>query len=504
MKVKDDNRLLEEAIEKIIAKAREFGLDFYSMYFEICPAEIIYTFGAYGMPTRFSHWSFGKAYQKMKTQYDYNLSRIYELVINSDPCYAFLLEGNTLIQNKLVVAHVLAHCDFFKNNAFFRHTSRGMVESMASAANRFREYEFKYGKQKVETFLDSVISVQEHIDPYRYIKGGGAALGDGEKEWCGGGGCGEGGGCACAGKGEQGCGGKKGQSGHGPKGEKETPYDDLWNLDKTDTGGGQDEKVKKFPENPDKDLLLFIMKHARDLEDWQRDAISVIRDEMLYFWPQMETKIMNEGWASYWHLRILRELDLDEEEVIEFSKMHAGVVQSSKMRLNPYLLGLKIFEDIEKRWNNPTAEERERYGRRGGEGRQKIFEVRETENDISFIRNYLTKELMEEMDLYLFKKVGYDWKVTDKEWEVVRDNIVTGMANCAYPYLVVEEGDFNKRGELYLKHQYEGVELDVFYLERTLPHVYKLWGRPVHLETMLDNKKVLFSYNGDKGTKKFI
>jgi len=123
------------------------------------------------MPTRFSHWTFGKAYQKMKTQYDYNLSRIYEMVINSDPCYAFLLDGNSLIQNKLVVAHVLAHCDFFKNNAYFRHTSRNMVETMASAANRFREYEFKYGKQKVESFLDSVIAIQEQVDPYLGIKG---------------------------------------------------------------------------------------------------------------------------------------------------------------------------------------------------------------------------------------------------------------------------------------------------------------------------------------------
>lgn len=494
MKANYEVGLLEEAIGKITARAREFGLDFYDMYFEICPSEIIYTFGAYGMPTRFSHWTFGKAYQKMKTQYDYNLSRIYELVINSDPCYGFLLEGNTLIQNKLVVAHVLAHCDFFKNNAYFRNTSRGMVEGMASAANRFRDYEFRFGKQKVEAFLDSVISIQEHIDPCRYIKGTDTARAGGEKNSCGTGACGGGGGCGCRSK----------EGGGGP-GRKDTPYDDLWDLERKDDCDCRDrEKPKKFPEHPDKDLLLFIMKHARDLEDWQRDIISVIRDEMLYFWPQMETKIMNEGWASYWHLRIMREMELDEEETLEFAKMHAGVVQSSKMRLNPYLLGLKIFEDIEKRWDSPTDEEKKRFHRKDGGGRQKIFEVRETENDVSFLRNYLTREIIEEMDLYLFKKVGYDWKITDKEWETVRDNIVAGMTNCGFPVLLVEDGDFNKRGELYLMHQYEGEEMDVFYLERTLPHVYRLWGRPVHLETVLDNKKVLFSYNGEKGTKKFI
>ena len=161
----DERRLLERAIAEITEIARGFGLDFYPMRFEICPADIIYTFGAYGMPTRFSHWSFGKAFHRMKLQYDLGLSRIYELVINSNPCYAFLLKGNSLIQNKLIVAHVLAHCDFFKNNVRFSNTSRNMVESMAASAERIRNYEMEYGKERVEQFLDQVLGVQEHIDP---------------------------------------------------------------------------------------------------------------------------------------------------------------------------------------------------------------------------------------------------------------------------------------------------------------------------------------------------
>lgn len=508
MNPQEEVKLLEEAIEKITAKAKEFGLDFYDMYFEICPSDIIYTFGAYGMPTRFSHWTFGKAYHKMKTQYDYNLSRIYELVINSNPCYAFLLEGNTLIQNKLVIAHVLAHCDFFKNNAYFKNTSKRMVESMASSADRFRNYEFKYGKQKVESFIDSVIAIQEHVDQYYRIKGPGENL-TGADKGCN---CSSGYGTGCGSGCGSGCGGGGGAKNHTCQGghhrhakKNETAYDDLWNLDNPGKSNEETEdKPKKFPEHPQKDLLLFIMEHARELEDWQRDIISVIREEMLYFWPQIQTKIMNEGWASYWHLRIMREMDLREDEAIEFSKMHSGVIQTSPTSLNPYYLGLKIFEDIEKRWDKPTPEEKEKYGRTGGEGRKKIFEVRETECDVSFIRNYLTKELIEELDLYLFKKIGYDWKITDQQWETVRDGIVRNMTNCGFPYLVVEDGDFNKRGELYLRHQYEGLELDVFYTERTLPQVYKLWGRPVHLETVVDNKKVLFSYNGERSSKKFL
>jgi len=477
MNPKDELKILEESLEKITAKAREFGLDFYDMYFEICPADIIYTFGAYGMPTRYSHWTFGKYYHKMKTQYDYNLGRIYEMVINSNPCYAFLLEGNSLIQNKLVMAHVLAHSDFFKNNAYFKNTQRDMVESMAAAAERFRKYEFEYGRDRVESFIDAAISIQEHIEPRTLVKKGEETRKNRLK-------------------------GKK-QACHFER--PETPYDDLWNIEKAQKCVCNNcKEAKKFPPEPEKDIMLFIIQNSKELEDWQRDIMSVIRQEMLYFWPQMETKIMNEGWASYWHLRIMREIDLDESETIEFAKMHSGIIQTSRTRINPYTLGLKIFEDIEKRWDDPTPEEKEKYGRPGGEGREKIFEVRATENDISFLRNYLTKELVEELDLYLYKKIGHEWKIVDKDWEAVRDSLVSSLTNCGHPYITVQDGDFNKRGELYLKHNYEGTELDVYYVEKTIPYLYTLWGRPVHLETVLDNKSILFSYNGEKGSKKFI
>ena len=161
----EEQRELEYAISDITEIAKGFGLDFYPMRYEICPADIIYTFGAYGMPTRFSHWSFGKTFNKMKMQYDFGLSKIYELVINSNPCYAFLLDGNSSVQNKLIVAHVLAHCDFFKNNARFAISNRNMVESMSAAAERISQYEMEYGTDAVERFLDAVMAIQEHIDP---------------------------------------------------------------------------------------------------------------------------------------------------------------------------------------------------------------------------------------------------------------------------------------------------------------------------------------------------
>lgn len=474
MRMKQEElKALERAIAEITEIAEGFGLDFYPMRYEICPADIIYTFGAYGMPTRFSHWSFGKQFYKMKLHYDLGLSKIYELVINSDPCYAFLLDSNSLIQNKLIVAHVLAHSDFFKNNVRFSNTKRDMVESMAATAERIKQYEHQYGKLEVEKFLDAVLAIQEHIDPSLLRPKLSWTLEDTEVY-------------------------------EEEEQAKPSPYDDLWLLDKKNKQQKQQRKKRrKFPPQPEKDVLLFIEEYSRELDDWQRDIMTMMREEMLYFWPQLETKIMNEGWASYWHQRILREMDLTSDEAIEFAKLNAGVVQPSRTSINPYYLGLKIFEDIEERWNNPT-EEMKRRGVKPGSGREKIFEVRELDSDISFLRNYLTKELVMREDMYLFQKQGKDYKIVDKNWENVRDQLVSMRVNGGFPYITVNDGDYMRNGELYLKHWYEGIELDIKYLEKVLPYIYQLWGRTVHMETMMENKPVLFTYDGKTVHRKYI
>ncbi len=428
---------LEQAIEHIVERATSFGLNFYEMRYEICPADIIYTFGAYAMPFRFSHWSFGKAFHQMKTQYDYGMSKIYELVINSDPCYAFLLDTNSVLQNKLIAAHVLAHCDFFKNNYRFRQTNRQMVASMAGFANRVQGYEQDLGRAKVERFLDAVLAIHEHVDPHP------SPVVDETSK---------------------------------PPTAPPSPYDDLWALDNLGKPVPPAPAPTPNKPKPTRDLLLFLMEHCRELGDWQRDILSSMRNEMLYFRPQMETKIMNEGWASIWHARITRELDLTPDESLEFARMHASVLAPSRFSLNPYHLGFHMFEDIERRY-----------------GREKIFEVRETETDISFIRNYLTKALCEKLDLYLFAKRGDEWRITATGWEKVRDGIVQQISNCGFPYIYAEDHDYLKRGELYLRHAYEGVELDNLYVRRTLPHVWHIWQRPVHLETVEDGQRVLYT-----------
>jgi len=243
------------------------------------------------------------------------------------------------------------------------------------------------------------------------------------------------------------------------------------------------------------------MQHAPDLEAWQRDVIAIVRQERLYFEPQIRTKVLNEGWASYWHARILRELDLTSAEYTEFAQLHAAVLAPSRRTLNPYAVGMRILEEIEQRWETPSAQDRERLGLPGGQGRQKLFEVREVESDTSCIRTYLTKSLVEELDLYIYKLVDSEWKIVENDWELVRDQLVHTLTHHGTPYIVVQDGDYQRNGELYLKHWHEGEDLDLPYAEKTLEYVYQLWGRPVHLETLSDEKPVVLNYDGRRHTR---
>jgi len=452
-----ETKAFERAIEEITEIASGFGLDFYSMRYEMCPVDTIYAFGAYAMPTRFSHWSFGKQYQKMKLQYDFGLGKIYELVINSDPCYAYLLNTNSLIQNKMIVAHVLAHSDFFKNNRCFSYTRRDMVESMGVTSRRIREYEQRNGQEAVEHFINAVLSINEYIDPGLKLPL------------------------------------PKRQADHAET-YKENFHDDL-TLASTSSPALPESTTHKKTQKAETDLLKFIHDHSPVLTDWQRDILAMLREEMLYFWPQLETKIMNEGWASYWSARIMRELDLTTDEAIEFAKLHATIVQPWHKHLNVYRLGLKILEGIEKRYDQ-LSEEGQGLGMRAYSGRAKLFEVRELESDISFIRNYLTADIVASEDLFMYTKVGDELKITSKEFVAIRDELIHSRLHGGHPYIVVIDSDGQREEELCLKHHFDGVELELNDLEKVLQYLYELWGSSVSLKTCVEGHQVIVSYDG--------
>lgn len=476
---------IERAIDEISEIALEMGYDPYPINFEVAPVHVIYELGAYALPARFSHWTFGRDYHRQKTSYEYGMSKIYEIVFNTDPCQAFLMDSNSMLSHKLTIAHVIGHCHFFKHNDYFSHTDRQMIEKVRLHRDRIARYEQEFGWREVEDFLDAVMCVEEHFDPTApTFKPRTAAQIEGDRK---------------------------------PRG-RTSDYDDLWKL------MGEDAAPKpprrKFPEEPEKDLLLFLARFGRDLEEWQRDILSMVREEMLYFLPQMRTKIMNEGFASLAHERILERYLDKPEDIWEFRRLHSGVLSPppTKGSINPYYVGFQILKDIERRWNGETADvgdepETDWLGtpkpRPVGEGWKKIFEVCDCENDVTFLRKYLTEPLVKRLDLYTYKKEeGPDgeemWVVQSTDWQQVRDEMVEGMTNFGVPVIRVEDGDYERRGELYLKHAHDGKNIDTEYAERVLRAIHRLWGRPVHLETIVEDEPTRLSFDGDENKQEAL
>src|SRR5262252_10873755 len=248
MHIDKEVKELELAIDQIWDIAtNKFGLDPFPVNFEIVPSTVMYEVGSYALPGRYSHWSFGKAYHSMKMMYDFGLSKIYEVVINANPSYGFLLETNSPIQNKMVIAHVLGHVDFFKNNVYFSRTNRRMVDEAALHSRKMSEYEFTYGRKVVEEFLDAVLSIEEHIDPNFFIR---KHIDDETK------------------------GDKKSNK---PEGR----YDDLLSheeLEQRSESANQNDERKHKPsiEAPEKDLMYFVMRNSPSLEPWQRDVMAML------------------------------------------------------------------------------------------------------------------------------------------------------------------------------------------------------------------------------------
>ncbi|MFL5661331.1 MAG: SpoVR family protein, partial [Ktedonobacteraceae bacterium] len=323
-----DIERLRDSIDCAWEEARKFGLDPFPTHFELVPASIMYEFASYGLPGRFSHWTHGKSYYRQKMQYDFGLSKIYEMVVNTNPSYAFLMEMNNLLQNTFVAAHVFGHTDFFKNNAYFQHTSRRMIDKASIHAERIAKYEFDHGKAEVERFLDAALSIQEHVD-YNLL------LSSDEPE-------------------------KKEDT----KPLKRTSeYDDLWGLDGKEKQAAEERAKKlgrppRFPEKPEKDILLFLIRHSPNLQPWQRDIIEIVRTEMLYFVPQMQTKVMNEGWACL----VGESLVLTEHGFVRYDALHEMLDRGETVTVSSGNGAQDKITDRHVRPNAPTIRLRTRRG----------------------------------------------------------------------------------------------------------------------------------------------
>lgn len=426
--------------------AEESGLDCYEQEFWLVSYEEMMSYEAYsGMPSHYPHWSYGKAYERIRTLNKYNLSGLpYEIVINSNPCIAYLMKDNSLLLQILTMAHVYAHNDFFKNNRLFRLGTRAehTVEMFKNHAERVRDYvkDPSIGCIEVERVLNAAHALRYQCERIIGIK---KLQADELRERV--------------------------------KSSNKRSASDFPLLEPKPTYTDEPD-LRRLPLEPEEDLLFFISTYGR-LEPWQKDIIDIVREETRYFIPQIETKIINEGWASFWHYMILKKLGLPQKLYFEFLRRHNQIIKPYEGRINPYFLGFKIFMDLYEKNDGNT---------------QKIFEVRSVERDETFIRRYLTKELCAELKLFEYEKHGSEYVVSevadDKGWMKIRNTIASSTGFGSLP--VVRVIDWNqKENTLLLEHMYDGRELDLQYANETLKHLVDLWEGRVILNTVAEGKK---------------
>ncbi|MBK8479874.1 MAG: SpoVR family protein [Proteobacteria bacterium] len=481
---------MQHEVEQV---ARECGLKLFDQVFELLDYQTMSEVAAYGgFPTRYPHWRYGMEYERLSKSHAYGLSTIYELVINNDPCYAYLLEGNSYVEQKLVMAHVCGHNDFFRNNYYFSRTNRKMIDEMANHATRVRRLMERLGVDRVESFIDVCLSVDNLIDPMSlYIERARHGPSDGD----------------------------------GARGEaratalrlpvKASYMERYINPPELFAAAAEQaaaeerseaERAPRLPARPDRDVLQFLVEHA-PLESWQSDVLEMVREEAYYFAPQAMTKIMNEGWASYWHSRIMTERILTDAEVIDYAEINAGVLAGG-FPFNPYKLGVELLRHIEERWNMgrfgkeweecDDLAEKKRWDRQLGQGRQRIFEVRALYNDVMFIDEFFTEDFCREQLFYAFgwNERSSQWELQSRQFQQIKAKLLAMLTHQGQPLIEVEDGNFENRGELLLRHRHEGVDLRLDWARDTLGNLNRLWRRPVNLATRLEDQPKLLRFDG--------
>jgi stage V sporulation protein R len=486
--------------EQIKGYAVGYGLDAFETIFEMVDSDQINSLAALGgFPVRYPHWRFGMDYDQLSKGYEWGLQKIYEMVINTNPSYAYLMKSNNLVDQKTVMAHVYGHVDFFKNNYWFSKTNRKMLDTMANHAVKIRNYMDRLGQDTVENFIDRCLTLENLIDPHLPFVNPKREQTRDEQE------------ASDDAESSREVGRLRNERGYM---DKYINPPEFLEEQKKKMQAAQ-KQSKRVPAEPQKDVLAFLLEYA-PLEQWQHDVLSIIRDESYYFAPQMQTKIMNEGWASYWHAKIMTEKALRDSEVIDFCDHHAGVMAMQPGRINPYKVGVELYRDIEDRWNRGKFGKeydecddmvaKYKWDKKLGLGRKKIFEVRKVCNDITFIDEYLTEEFVERFKLYTyqFNRRTNQYEIADRDFKKIKEKMLFGLSNGGQPFMFVTDGNHQNKGELLLWHKHQGLDLDVKWSRETMRALSEIWKRPVNVETEVDGQKKLFTYINGEFSEKFL
>lgn len=471
-------QLYDKQIERI---AKSYGLDTFPNQIEIITAEqMMDAYASTGMPINYAHWSFGKKFLQIEKGYRRgHMGLAYEVVINSNPCIAYLMEENSMPMQALVIAHAsYGHNSFFKGNYLFKNwtSPEAIIDYLLFAKNYIAECEEKHGVEDVEEILDACHALMDYgVDRYRHPPK--LSL---QKE-------------------------RERQ-----KSREEylrTQVNELWRLI-PETKKIAESLQSHFPEDPQENILYFIEKYAPLLESWQREIIRIVRKTAQYFYPQRQTQVMNEGWACFWHYTILNTLYdeglVTDEFMLEVIQNHTNVVYQPPFDsphysgINPYALGYNIFTDIRRICENPTDEDRDWFPDLVNTDWVKAvdFAMRNFKDE-SFIAQYLSPKLMREMKLFsiLDDEKNSDLIVSaihnEQGYKQLRQALA-GQYNLSYYEPNIQVYDVDRRGDrsLTLRHiqqQQHQLNTDT---EVVLKHLQRLWGFTIHLETVDESGNV--------------
>jgi stage V sporulation protein R len=484
---------LMKVIPDIFKACQDFGLDYYPPIIQMLTHDEMSEVASYGgFGVRYPHWKWGMEYEEMQRGYMHGMHRIYEMVINTDPCYIYCLNSNTLLDNVTVIAHALGHSHYFKNNLFFQHTNKNMLNEFANHGTRIRRYMSRWGKEKVTEFIDNVLRIETLVDNVnawktRQVKD--PVIRDYRKYR---------------------------QPRRMPT-DKSRMYMDDW-INTKEFIQHEHERIERAEKaddlglmlRPEKDIFGWIKENA-SLKPWQADIVAMLYDEAMYYAPQGMTKMANEGWASYCDYKLIAEQGLcalgqegHDYGIVEYAKHKMGVL-GGKYSMNPYKLGFCMLLNIEERWNKgmfgsewenvSSYREKENWDQNLGLGKEKVFECVRNYDDVNLINEYFDQDFCDKYEFFDWQKQeNGEYVVMSRDAKVIKRKLIEKYSNRGLPTINLVDPNHLGRGIMLLEHTWTDRTLYIPYVHETLASINFLTKQPVLLASRNKTGEELIFY----------
>lgn len=482
---------IRAAIPHIFKVCKDFGLDYYETVVEFLTYDEISEVAAYGgFPVRYPHWQWGMEYEELSKGYEFGQHRIFEMVVNTNPCYIYCLDSNTYTDNITVIAHALGHNDFFKNNIWFHPTSQNMMNEFGNHRSRIMRYMQRWGRENVSQFIDLCLSLETLIDPSQawrkrpYVE----------------------------------------PVTHDTRNFKfprrlkvgEHDYMESW-INKQDFIELEKDRINEeelrndlgIYEDKTKDIMGFLRDNA-PMKPWQQDVFAMLYEEAMYFQPQRLTKMANEGWASYTDFSIMARLGMPNCGIVEYAD-HKARVLGGKQSQNPYKLGFELFLYIEDKWNKgrfgfdyemcEDNQTKEKWDKQLGLGHEKVFDVRANYNDAMMLAEFFDQEFCDKYQFYEWKKfpssepgIESEYKIVSRDAKKIKKMLMQRYLNGGLPDVRLVDHNGRNKGIMVLEHQWDGRMLLPKYTTETIKSAAKIWQHPVVLITKSKHEDEILYY----------